>query len=202
MRVFRILFYLGLIALSTSTGWSFGRKCGLNDYLVNKIELALTAKDIHLAEALVVDLPSCNPDAATRLMKAIEDAKTVRSSARTPRKKPVCVTTTTTKSTPRREISPRTSLTGTGIRVAAARSRTMIGGCYSLGLARDPSLSGEVMIEFTVNTDGSVANARIKSSSLSDEGVEECVLGVVKAWNLNRRSSAATFEYPFTFEPG
>jgi TonB family protein len=202
MRVFRLLLCLGFIALSASIGWSFGRKCGLSDYLVRKIDAALAVKDIHLAETLVVDLPSCSPDEAVRLTKAIEDAKADRSTKTKPRRKRTQCKTTPVKKSTSTKTPRRTSLKGTGIRVALARSRTMIGGCYTLGLARDPSLSGEVVVEFTINTDGSVSKARIKSSTLDNDGVEECVLGVVKNWDLNRRSSAAIFEYPFTFEPG
>ena len=84
----------------------------------------------------------------------------------------------------------------------AAKTRNLIGGCYMIGLAEDPTLSGVVVVRFTINADGSVANVRVSQSNLGNPAVEECVIAAVQTWHFTAGGSAETFEHPFTFEPG
>jgi len=84
----------------------------------------------------------------------------------------------------------------------AARTRNLIGGCYTIGLAADPSLSGLVVIRFTIHPDGSVTNVQVSKSNLGNRDVESCVTAAVQTWKFASGSSTDTFEYPFTFEPG
>lgn len=84
----------------------------------------------------------------------------------------------------------------------AARTRNFIGGCYTIGLAADPSLSGLVVIRFTIQRDGTVTNVQVSKSNLGNRDVESCVVATVQTWKFAAGGSVDTFEYPFTFEPG
>lgn len=84
----------------------------------------------------------------------------------------------------------------------AAKTRNLIGGCYMIGLAEDPTLSGVIVVRFTINADGSVANVRVSQSNLGNPAVEECVIAAVQTWRFSPGGGAETFEHPFTFEPG
>jgi len=84
----------------------------------------------------------------------------------------------------------------------AARTRNFIGGCYTIGLAADPSLSGLVVVRFTIQPNGAVTNVQVSKSNLGNRDVESCIVAVVQGWKFSASSSTDTFEYPFTFEPG
>ena len=88
------------------------------------------------------------------------------------------------------------------VEVQANRTRQLIGGCYTIGLAGDPSLSGIVVIRFTIKNDGSVINVSVSKSNLGSRDVEECIIAAVQTWKFAAGSSSDTFEYPFAFEPG
>ena len=88
------------------------------------------------------------------------------------------------------------------VEAQAARTRTITGGCYMIGLASDPSLAGVVVVRFTINPDGSVVNVHVSTSNIGNRDVEECVVGAVTTWKFAASSSTDTFEYPFAFEPG
>ena len=88
------------------------------------------------------------------------------------------------------------------IDAVAARTRDIVAACYTIGLAEDPTLSGVVVVRFTINSDGSVSNVAVSQSNLGVPAVEECVVTAVRTWKFSPGSGSETFEYPFTFEPG
>ncbi len=88
------------------------------------------------------------------------------------------------------------------VEVQASRTRQLIGGCYSIGLAADRNLSGVVVVRFTINPNGSVSGVRVSKSNLGNRDVEECIVAAVQTWKFAPGSTTDTFEYPFSFEPG
>ena len=84
----------------------------------------------------------------------------------------------------------------------AARTRNLVGGCYAIGLASDPSLSGVIVVRFTIAPDGKVSNVAVSNSNIGNADVEACVVAAVQTWRFAAASSTDTFEYPFAFEPG
>jgi len=88
------------------------------------------------------------------------------------------------------------------VEVQASRTRQLIGGCYSIGLAADRRLAGVIVVRFTINPNGSVTGVRVSKSNLGNRDVEECVVAAVQTWKFASGSSTDTFEYPFSFEPG
>lgn len=72
--------------------------------------------------------------------------------------------------------------------------------CYAAGLARDPSLAGTVVLAFTIGIEGSVADASIASSTLSDAAVGECIATAALGWRFFRGATVRV-RYPFEFRP-
>lgn len=79
-----------------------------------------------------------------------------------------------------------------------------IGGikfCYELGLKRNPTLSGKVEVEFTIDEDGRVSDASVKSSTLKDKRVEDCIIRKLRSLKFPQPSGGKiTVKYPFVFE--
>lgn len=88
------------------------------------------------------------------------------------------------------------------VEAQASRTRQLIGGCYTIGLAANPSLSGIVVIRFTIQQNGTVSNVQVSKSNLGNRDVEECIVAAVQTWKFASGSGTDTFEYPFAFEPG
>ncbi len=49
--------------------------------------------------------------------------------------------------------------------------------CYQRELNKDPSLSGKIVVKFTIAADGTVSDATIDSSTMNSEAVESCLCG-------------------------
>jgi TonB family protein len=56
--------------------------------------------------------------------------------------------------------------------------------CYGLGLARDPKLAGELVLEFEIDEGGRVRDAAVGRSTLTDERVGTCSVSAVKRWKF------------------
>ncbi len=76
--------------------------------------------------------------------------------------------------------------------------------CYSRQLTRDPSLSGKLVVKFTIARDGTVSSAGIKSSTLADPAVGECVTSRFYRMQFPepRGGGIVVVSYPFLFAPG
>jgi hypothetical protein len=86
---------------------------------------------------------------------------------------------------------------------AAARSQLgPIQQCYERARMDDASLKGNVTAQITVAADGSVANVRIVSSTLSSPPTERCIAAEIARWQLPKPGggAAVSFTYPFVFE--
>jgi hypothetical protein len=86
---------------------------------------------------------------------------------------------------------------------AAARSQLgPIQQCYERARMDDASLKGNVTAQITVAADGSIANVRIVSTTLSSPPTERCITAEIARWQLPKPSggAAVSFTYPFVFE--
>jgi len=70
------------------------------------------------------------------------------------------------------------------IRGVVQRNKPAVRQCFRDGLARNPGLSGEVEVGFTIQGDGSVADPSVVRSSVADPAVEACVTTAIKAWRF------------------
>ncbi len=72
--------------------------------------------------------------------------------------------------------------------------------CYERALLKDPGLAGKVVLEWSISTSGAVTMARTRSSSLSNGGVERCILSSLKTWKFpSARGGQVLVSYPFLF---
>lgn len=81
-------------------------------------------------------------------------------------------------------ILPQTVVLG-GLDAAAVdavieRKLGALDACIADARSQDPALAGKVLVRFTVLGDGTVGDARVRSTSLRHDATEQCVLGVVQ----------------------
>ncbi len=104
-----------------------------------------------------------------------------------------------------RSRSPQTAGTGAldsnNLRSVLRRRQSDIQRCYERGLAQNPSLSGRVLIQFTVGQGGQVTDARLPENTVGD-AVGTCIVGRVRRWRFDEPSGgAATVRVPYILEP-
>ena len=80
--------------------------------------------------------------------------------------------------------------------------RNEIRACYERELQRDKSLAGQIKIHFKIGATGSVFMTKIKSSSLKNKRVEQCVQNKVRRWIFPEPQgcSMVNVTYPFNFK--
>jgi TonB family protein len=73
---------------------------------------------------------------------------------------------------------------------------------YESWLKRDPSLSGQLKIKFTILPSGDVANVAIVNSTTKNSEFDETIVRYVKRWTFGPVDSGGPVEviYPFVFE--
>jgi Ca-activated chloride channel homolog len=76
--------------------------------------------------------------------------------------------------------------------------------CYQKELNKHPALAGKVVIKFTIGADGSVAAAEVKSSTLNNEVVENCMVARFMRLQFDAPAGGGIVivSYPFVFSPG
>ena len=86
-----------------------------------------------------------------------------------------------------------------GIRAKMATYR----GCYQRQLQRTPNIAGAVTIEFVIEQDGLVSRARVASTSLRNETVEQCLVQNLEGSQFPLpRGGTVVVSYPFNFTRG
>ena len=77
--------------------------------------------------------------------------------------------------------------------------------CYNTALIKDKTLTGKIVTQFIILSDGSVEKAWVKESTLNNPEVEECVTEHIKKWKfyVMRRPQCSDIrfvvEYPYDF---
>ncbi|RMH00186.1 MAG: energy transducer TonB [Deltaproteobacteria bacterium] len=80
------------------------------------------------------------------------------------------------------------------------RHRAQIAFCYNKQLLRFPNLSGKVVLSWIISMDGSVRNARVKSSSLGNRDAESCMVRALESWKFPKpEGGVVQVDYPFVF---
>ncbi len=76
--------------------------------------------------------------------------------------------------------------------------------CYQRQLQRQPDLNGKVVAKFVIAKDGSVSSASVKSDSLGNPAVGQCVVGRIQRMKFVEPMGGgiAIVSYPFLFSPG
>ena len=87
------------------------------------------------------------------------------------------------------------------IRAVVRKKSAEVRYCYEDALSTVPTLEGDVLVRFVISVTGAVASARVTSSTLGSEAVEECMIERVKAWTFPKVNGGGTVvvNYPFAF---
>jgi len=75
--------------------------------------------------------------------------------------------------------------------------------CYEQQLQRFPDLEGRLDIEFTIDAEGTVTSAQVEDSSVENDAMEQCVVGVIKRFLFPspEGNGIVIVHYPFVFKP-
>lgn len=86
-------------------------------------------------------------------------------------------------------------------RYVRARQAAML-GCYERELKRDPSLTGQVVMQVSISTSGRPGEIQISKSSMNNDAVEACMISIVRTWVFPFRPKAdVVVAFPFVFSP-
>ena len=78
-----------------------------------------------------------------------------------------------------------------------------IQACYENALMSKPTLSGRIAMDWTVAANGTVKNVRVRSSTMGDPKVADCISGKIKRWKFPRpKGGEAQITFPFLFRSG
>ena len=74
--------------------------------------------------------------------------------------------------------------------------------CYSLGLANDPKLRGEIELGFEIDEEGRTRGAELLRTTVKDKRVEACSVAALKRWKFPKPRGGATVSvrYPLELE--
>lgn len=73
--------------------------------------------------------------------------------------------------------------------------------CYGARLKKDAALSGQVVVEFTVEASGAVTGVTVAENKTGDDAVARCVTKIVEPLRFSPGPTGGTalFRYPFEF---
>lgn len=72
--------------------------------------------------------------------------------------------------------------------------------CYERNLMRDHSLAGKVTFDWVIAESGSVASARVRSSTMAGSSVSACILQEIRSWTFPApEGGTVAVTYPFIF---
>ena len=73
--------------------------------------------------------------------------------------------------------------------------------CYEAALKQQPTLSGRVMVQFVIGMRGQVSSSEVKSSTLGNPTVENCLLQAIRRWEFPppKQGADVVIVYPFVF---
>jgi TonB family protein len=76
--------------------------------------------------------------------------------------------------------------------------------CYEQELARHPSLSGRISVQFVIAANGEVTSSALQRSTMNNVRVESCVVQASRRWNFPYPTGGGivVVSYPFNLVPG
>ncbi len=81
------------------------------------------------------------------------------------------------------------------------RHKSQVQYCYEQQLTKDPALQGKMVMSFTIDQQGKVHTAKVKSSTLQSKEVGQCVRKSIHLWSFPKPTGGGVVlvEYPFFF---
>jgi len=86
------------------------------------------------------------------------------------------------------------------VAVLSANARQMR-DCYETALRSNATLSGTVVVRFTVRPTGSVASSSLVRSTLGDRAVERCLVQFVRTLSFPPSAGRTRVSFPIVFSP-
>ena len=74
--------------------------------------------------------------------------------------------------------------------------------CYETALVRRPDTKGQIHVNFKIGANGSVTTSGIRTSTMNDDSVGQCVLSRLKKWRFPtpKGNKDVGVAYPFIFK--
>ncbi len=74
--------------------------------------------------------------------------------------------------------------------------------CYEQELTKEPSLFGQIMVQFTIAASGQVIASDLQSSTMDNARVESCTVHAVRGWQFPKPLGGIVIvSYPFVLTP-
>jgi outer membrane biosynthesis protein TonB len=98
-------------------------------------------------------------------------------------------------------VSAQGALSKEVIRRIIYRHINEVRNCYNQALSNTPGLSGRIVLKIVISNTGQIESAIVESSSLNNEGVENCLIKSSDLWKFPKPNSdkkvIATVHYIF-----
>jgi hypothetical protein len=85
------------------------------------------------------------------------------------------------------------------IRRVVLAHRGALQACFELESRKDPGLGGSITVDWVIDANGSVSDARMAESTMHNQRVEGCVVNEVRSWRFPPSDGRSTVSYPFSF---
>jgi TonB family protein len=74
--------------------------------------------------------------------------------------------------------------------------------CYETAMIRSPDVEGKLVVHFTIGNAGSVRSTGVRSSTVPDQRLDDCVLGRLSGWKFPTPKGGieVAVTYPFIFK--
>ena len=96
---------------------------------------------------------------------------------------------------------PRAALDRGQVKAVIQSARKRWARCYREARARTPGIAGKVKVAFTIQANGSVANARVEASAFDDKRFHTCLTTTVENLRFPSNDGDTEITYPLVFEP-
>jgi TonB family protein len=92
-------------------------------------------------------------------------------------------------------------LTAEQVQRTVVASQHTLRYCFDKALLRNSKIDGKVIVYWRIEANGKVSTARVKSSTLSNPDLEDCVVRQVHSWKFDTASNGQVTDvkYPFVF---
>jgi hypothetical protein len=101
---------------------------------------------------------------------------------------------------PANPFGPDGSLTKEAIHAIVTSNVPRVKACYVNELAKSPTLTGRVVVSWTLEPDGHVSAAKVESTTMNNERLESCLVRQTLSWTFPKAPGTATISYPFVFQ--
>ena len=98
---------------------------------------------------------------------------------------------------------PSGGLSQEAIKRVLDEARPKLVYCYERELQTLHQLAGKVTVDFVIDADGSVSEAKVKTTTLKNEKAEQCMLGIFAGLKYPKPAGGGTVDvsYPMIYKP-